>query len=118
MSHSNAGRGNSLPRPLTLSNYMKNLADITPAQFRRAADIREQIGKLAHELHVIFGLSEDAKTVPLKTENPQPLYINPFDAMVKTSTKRRRMSKASRAKISAAAKLRWRKARAKGRNSL
>ena len=83
---------------------MKNFADITPTQFRRAAVIRENIDHLASELHTIFGLE-----------------LNPSAPETPTPTKhrsKRRMSDETKAKISAAAKLRWKKARAKGRTTL
>lgn len=83
---------------------MKNLADISSADLRRAADIREQVDKLAHELHVIFGISD---------EKPAPVVRQP-----RLTIKRRKMSAEAKAKISAAAKKRWKKVWAKGKTSL
>jgi len=80
---------------------MKNLADISAAQLRRAADIREQVDNLARELHQIFGIGNESTVVdPVKPK------------------RQRKMSAAARANISAAAKLRWATARKAGRNSL
>lgn len=90
---------------------MKNLADISAAQLRRAADIREQVDALAHELHVIFGMSADEAL--LGPEKPAPAVRQP-----RLTPKRRKMSAEAKAKISAAMKKRWRKAWAKGDNKL
>lgn len=122
--------------PYNQKDRMKNLADISPAQLRRAADIREQVDNLAHELHVIFGLSEppakkktwsEARRKKFdRTISKRGAIIRPvgFDSDPENNTSirgqktTRRMSHAARAKISAAAKKRWKKAKAAGNNSL
>lgn len=103
---------------------MKNLADISAAQLRRAADIREQVDALAHELHVIFGMSADEAL--LGPEKPAPAVRQPRLTKAQIAhlpprwqpKRRRKMSAAARAKIARAARHRWAVARAKGRNSL
>ena len=71
-----------------------SLANLSAEQLRRAAAIKEQIESLEKELQQIFG-------APSKADSPLP-----------PRKKKRRMSAAARAKISAAAKARWAKVKA------
>ena len=71
-----------------------SLANLSAQQLRRAAAIKDQIESLEKELQRIFGAAETA-------EKPQA-----------PRKKRRRMSAAGRARISAAAKARWAKIKA------
>ena len=68
------------------------LTSLTPQQLRRAATIKEKIQSLENELHRIIGSS-----------------IKPAAAFV--PKKRRKMSAAGRARIAAAQKARWAKAK-------
>jgi hypothetical protein len=75
---------------------MNSIIDLSAQQLRRAAAIKEQIQSLENELGRIFGSS----TTPVAVAAPK---------------KRRKMSAAGRARISAAAKARWAKIKAKGK---
>ena len=72
---------------------MSSIINLSAQQLRRAAAIKEQIQSLENELRRIFGSS----TKPVAVAAPK---------------KRRKMSAAGRAKISAAAKARWAKVKA------
>jgi hypothetical protein len=72
---------------------MSSIINLSAQQLRRAAAIKEQIQSLENELGRILGSS-----------------IKPV--AVAAPKKRRKMSAAGRAKISAAAKLRWAKVKA------
>lgn len=84
-----------------------NPKHLTSAQFRRLADIKEQIAALEFEFNTIA-----------TTGTPVSMPEQDAHHHLRPLPKRRRMSAAARAKISAAAKKRWRKARAQGLNSL
>lgn len=71
-----------------------SLANLSAKQLRRAAAIKDQIESLEKELQRIFG-------APVTAEKPQA-----------PRKKKRRMSAAGRARISAAAKARWAKIKA------
>jgi hypothetical protein len=70
-----------------------SIASLSAQQLRRAADIKDKIQSLEKELEQILGSS----TKPVATAAPK---------------KRRKMSAAGRARISAAAKARWAKVKA------
>ena len=72
-----------------------SLANLSAQQLRRAAAIKGQIESLEKEFQQIFG-------APPKADAPQ----------FAPKKKKRRMSAAARAKISAAAKARWAKIKA------
>jgi len=72
---------------------INSLRDLSVAQLRRAAGIKERIEALEKELTGILGI-------------PEPITVGGI------IRRRRRMSAAARAKISAAAKARWAKVRA------
>jgi hypothetical protein len=72
------------------------ITNLSAQQLRRAADIKEKIESLQNELNQILGSSTEAVAI-----------VAP--------KKRRRMSAAGRARISAAAKIRWAKVKAKGK---
>ena len=67
-----------------------SLRDLTVAQLKKAAKIKERIEQLEKDLTGLFGI-------------PEPLTVG---GIVR---RRKRMSAAGRAKISAAAKARWAK---------
>ena len=73
-----------------------SITNLSAQQLRRAADIKDKIQSLENELGRILGSS----TKPVAVIAPKT---------------RRKMSAAGRAKISAAAKARWAKVRAKGK---
>jgi hypothetical protein len=72
---------------------MSSIINLSAQQLRRAATIKEQIQSLENELGRILG----SPTKPVAVAAPK---------------KRRKMSAAGRAKISAAAKARWAKVKA------
>jgi hypothetical protein len=72
---------------------MNSIINLSAQQLRRAAAVKEQIQSLEIELDRIFGSSNK----PVAVAAPK---------------KRRKMSAAGRAKISAAAKARWAKVKA------
>jgi hypothetical protein len=69
-----------------------NITTLSPKQLRKAADIQERIQSLKEELGQLLGGSDDTAAI----EAP-------------TKPKKRKMSAAGRAAISAAAKARWAK---------
>lgn len=76
------------------------ILNVSPAQFRRAAEIKERIDELSRELETILGGA--------RAEAPQ--------SNTGTATRgRRRMSSEGRARIAAAARARW--ARQRGEKS-
>jgi hypothetical protein len=75
------------------------LASLSSKQLRRAADLKDKIQSLENELGRILGAS-----------------IKPVAAVA--PKKKRKMSAAGRAKIAAAARARWKTAKAQGKNSL
>jgi hypothetical protein len=72
---------------------MNSITHLTPGQLRRAADIKEKVDALQDEIEQLLG--SEAPAPAAGTEKP----------------KRRRMSAAGRARIAAAARLRWAKIR-------
>jgi hypothetical protein len=79
---------------------MSGIQSLTTKQLQRALEIRTRIERLQGELDSIAGEQENStpKTKPKKM--------------------RRKMSAAGRARIAAAAKARWRKAKAAGKATL
>jgi len=74
---------------------MRSVVELTPKQLRSAAAIQEKIQKLQRELQELFGGAKTSKTEPSST-----------------SSKKRTMSAAGRAKIRKAQKERWARFRA------
>ena len=72
------------------------MTNLSASQLRRAADIKDKIESLQKEFTRLLG-STDGAAAPCK---------------------RRKMSAAGRRKIAAAARARWAKAKAQGKNSL
>jgi hypothetical protein len=73
---------------------VNSIINLSAQQLRRAANIKDKIQSLENKLERIFGASIKPNTAP-------------------APKKRRKMSAASRAKISAAAKARWAKVNGK-----
>ena len=80
---------------------MSNLLSLTSAQFKRAADIKDQIETLNSELAELLGQTEAGPVQPAIPE-PQPVKIR----------KKYRLSAAGKAKKVAALKARWAKVNA------
>lgn len=90
--------------------------NISALQLRNAANIKERIEILEAELARVLS----GRPPVIKTSTPK-LLLKPRDVTLKDvdrCLKRRRMSPEARAKISAAAKRRWAKAKTAGRKSL
>jgi hypothetical protein len=85
-----------------MSSILNNLS---APQLRKAAALREKIDSLEKELNQLFGSPSEPRT-------------NRTDVAVSRKRGRRRMTADARAKIAAAAKARWKKAKAAGRNTL
>jgi hypothetical protein len=73
------------------------MTELTSKQLRRAADLKDKIQGLQNELSRLLGGDGVGNGNPAKAATPK---------------KKRKMSAAARAKISAAAKARWAKVRA------
>src|SRR6185312_11970921 len=105
------------------------ISNLSAAQFRRAATIKDQIDSLQSELDRLLGGSANSSTSGKRTlstaarakiaaaQRARWAKVNGKKAG-KSKTGRRTMSAAARAKIAAAAKARWAKAKAAGRKSL
>jgi hypothetical protein len=116
--------------------HMSNLTSLTSAQFKRAAEITDQIEALNTELAELLGQTEPALvqpsvpvSQPVKTRKKYKLSaagkakkvaalkarwakVKGAESETKPAGKRRKMSAEGRARIAAAAKARWARARA------
>lgn len=114
---------------------MSSIADITPKQLRKAANLKEKIEALQARLAVILGSPAEATGdgVVRKRHKMSAAGRARIAAAAKARWARikgtsmstrhalkpdRRRSAATRARLSAMAKARWRKARAAGRTTL
>lgn len=93
---------------------MNSLLSLSAAQLIRAARIKMHIERLEGELDSLAGGDSAAspRRGPGRPRKVLTAASEPFKA------KRRKMSAAGRARIAAAAKARWAKAKAAGKNSL
>ena len=89
---------------------MKTLADYSPAQLEEAIALKKQIAALEARL---ASLSSGEPTVKATRLN-----VVRTTAPAAAPKKKRKMSAEGRAKIAAAAKARWAKVKAKGKNRL
>jgi hypothetical protein len=98
----------------SMLDHMNVLLSLSAAQLGRAANIKEQIEKLQSELDSLF--SGDSTAIPHRGPGrPRKVLAAPLESF---KVKRRKMSAAGRARIAAAAKARWAKARAAGKDLL
>jgi|SRR5882672_2289631 len=111
-----------------------SLTDLSPRQLRQAADLKERIDSLQHELSQILGVvapANHAPTAPQKRKMSAAARARIAAgararwARIKGATSvkpamqpKRTMSAATRARLSAMAKARWKKARAAGKSAL
>lgn len=94
------------------------MINISAVALRRAADIQDKIESLSAELESILGGSGgNGVPSPARRGRPKGGVVDRFKA-ARGVKPRRKMSAAGRAKIAAAAKARWAKAKAAGKNSL
>lgn len=84
------------------------LSALSPSQLRKAAALKEKINDLEAELQGLLGAPEQNRLV----------RSGIMRVPANRSRTRRKMSPQARAKIAAAAKARWKKAKAAGKNSL
>jgi hypothetical protein len=82
------------------------LSDLSAQQLRKAASLREKIDTLEKQLASILG------------QAPAPKPAAGPRAAKPAAKRRRKLSKAARAKLSASAKARWAKVKAAGKKSL
>jgi hypothetical protein len=91
---------------------MNTLSPLTPARLRIAAGVAEQIEKLKIELAALMGGNSSAPVNRGPGRPPREVSISA------PKTKRRKMSAAGRARLIAAMRARWAKAKAAGKTSL
>ena len=111
-----------------------SLTDLSPKQLRQAADIKERIESLQHDLSQILGAVVPANHAPTGPQKRQMsaaarariaagararwVRIKGTSTAKPEAKPRRKMSAAAKAKLSAMAKARWRIARAAGKKAL
>ena len=121
------------PGLVTLPENMNGITSLSPSQLRRAADLLERILALQDDLNQILGAPAPGPAVEkhkrtklspqglanIRAEVRKRMQAKAVKASAKPSQRpKRRMSAAAKAKLSAMAKARWRKARAAGKNAL
>ena len=91
-----------------------NITSFTPSQLREAANIKEQIEALEHELTNLTSSSPAKEIQVPKAKRGRPAKIKPplVAEPAKLGPKKRGMSVAGKARIAAAQKLRWAKVHA------
>jgi hypothetical protein len=108
------------------------LTNLTAAQFRRAAEIKERIESLQDELTgMLGGTAPASKARPGQRRALSPAAIARIRAAQKarwaahraakgrnSSQPKRKMSSSARARLAAIARARWAKVKASGRNAL
>ena len=92
-----------------------SITNLTAQQLHRAARIREQIDKLESDFAALLAVTGDAPVTVRRRGRPAGSVVAPAQP---TPRLKRRMSKAGRARIAAAAKARWAKFRAAGKKRL
>ena len=95
---------------------MNSLADLSVRQLRRAIVIKERLSKLESELAQLLGVATATRTGGGRRGSSRRAVV-PRGAGRIDGRKRKR-SAAWRAKLAAAAKARWKKAKAAGKTSL
>ena len=111
-----------------------SLTDLSPRQLRQAADLKERIGSLEHDLFQILGSrSQRADGAPIQKKRKLSAAararisaaararwarIKGTKSPKRAAQARRKMSAAGRARLSALARARWRRARAAGQTAL
>lgn len=94
------------------------MTNISASDLRRAADIQDEIESLQGELNKILGGTDAGNGV--KRRGRKPKVDGDVDRFKEDRgmKPKRKMSAAGRAKIAAAARARWAKAKAAGKKSL
>ena len=91
-----------------------DLSALTASQLRKAAAIRDRIDTLQKELAAILGSS----AAPAPVARGRAAKSAGRKATVAAPQRKRRFSKAARARLSASMKTRWAKAKATGKSHL
>lgn len=114
---------------------MNELTQLSANQFRRAADLKEQIDRLQGEFNALLGahmntgdgatprkkhrMSRAGRAAIAAAARARWAKIKGATASAAPASKtKRKMSAAGRARLSAMAKARWKKARAAGKHTL
>ena len=110
-----------------------DVTNLSPAQLRKAAELKERIESLISELASILGGASSLNPQPLPPKSGRRQMSAAGRARIAAAARarwaklrgsavnsrpRRRMSAAARARIAAAAKARWAKAKAAGKSRL
>lgn len=90
---------------------MKTLADYTPEQLEQAIALKKQIAALEARLATLSGTDRI-------NHRRAPTQVTTSTRSISPKKAKRKMSPEGRAKIAAAMKARWAKAKAKGKKSL
>jgi hypothetical protein len=99
------------------NNNKNNMTNVSASDLRKAASIKDKIEELQSELNKILG-GGDGTGVKRKYTKKTGGDVDKFKAAHGEEKPKRKMSAAGRAKIAAAAKARWAKVKASGKNSL
>ena len=89
-----------------------SITHLSAQQLHRAAEIREQIENLEKDFAALLTVPGDAPVTVRRRGRPAKSIVTPAPPV---QSPKRRMSKAGRARIAAAAKARWAKFRAAGK---
>jgi len=92
-----------------------SMTHLTAQQLHRAADIREKIENLEKEFVALLAVTGDAPVTVRRRGRPAKGVVAPAPS---TPKPKRKISKAGRAKMAAAAKARWAKVKAAGKTRL
>ena len=92
-----------------------SMTHLTAQQLHRAAGIREKIENLEQEFAALLAVTGDAPVTVRRRGRPAKRVVAPAPP---TPKPKRKVSKAGRARLSAAAKKRWAKVKAAGKTRL
>jgi len=95
---------------------MNSFADLSVKQLRRAIVIKERLGKLESQLAALLGVASSGTVTGKRRGRPPG-----SGAALRTphvDGRKRKRSAAWRAKLAAAARARWKKAKAQGKTTL
>jgi len=92
-----------------------SMTHLTAQQLHRAAEIREKIENLEKDFVALLAVTGDAPVTVRRRGRPAKSVVAPATP---TSKPKRKVSKAGRARLSAAAKKRWAKVKAAGKTRL
>jgi len=93
---------------------MNSFADLSVKQLRRAIVIKERLGKLESELAALLGVVSGSRGTIRRGRPPGSVARGPGHI----DGRKRKRSAPWRAKLAAAARARWKKAKAAGKTTL